>query len=120
MSQNAARSEAANKGWLLLVAAGMFEPLWVVSMKLSAGFTDLAWAGATIMFLFFSMYLLALALKTMIPIGTAYAIWVGIGAIGALMAGMLLFGESTEPLRLVFVGLIIVGIAGLQITSRNK
>jgi quaternary ammonium compound-resistance protein SugE len=109
-----------SKGWIFLILAGLFEPVWVVSMKYSQGFTDILWATATFIFLFFSMYFLALALKSKIPIGTAYSIWVGIGAIGALTAGILLFNESSDIVRLGFVLMIIVGIVGLQTTSRDN
>ena len=107
------------KGWTFLVLAGAFEPLWVVCMKLSEGFTRPVWAAATFAFLFISMYLLSLALKAKMPIGAAYSIWVGIGAVGALLAGILLFGESSDPVRLVFVLLIIIGIVGVQLTTRE-
>ncbi|MCE5295937.1 MAG: multidrug efflux SMR transporter [Euryarchaeota archaeon] len=108
------------RGWMFLVLAGMLEPVWIVSMKLSEGFTDVAWATATFIFLFGSMYLLAQALRSKIPMGTAYSIWVGIGAIGALIAGILLFEESSEMIRMGFVMLIIVGIVGLQVTSGKE
>ena len=109
-----------NKGWTCLILAGLFEPLWVVSMKYSEGFTDLSWAAATFILLFFSMYFLALALKSKIPMGTAYSIWVGIGAIGALIAGIILFNESSDMIRLGFVLLIVIGVVGLQITSHPE
>ena len=108
------------RGWAYLILAGLFEPLWVVSMKYSEGFTDELWVAATFIFLFFSMYFLALALKARIPMGTAYSIWVGIGAIGALVAGILLFNESSNMIRLGFVILILVGIVGLQTTGRKE
>ncbi len=106
-------------GWFLLLVAGAFEPLWLVCMKLSEGFTQPLWAAATLVFLFISMYLLSLALKGRMPIGAAYSIWVGIGAIGALIAGIILFGESSDPVRLGFVLMIIFGVVGVQITTRK-
>jgi quaternary ammonium compound-resistance protein SugE len=106
-----------NKGWAFLILAGMFEPIWVVSMKYSDGFTQTVWTVATFIFLFFSMYFLALALRSKIPMGTAYSVWVGIGAIGALVAGILLFNESSDNIRLGFVLLILVGIVGVQVTG---
>jgi quaternary ammonium compound-resistance protein SugE len=109
-----------SKGWTYLILAGLFEPIWVVSMKLSEGFTQIIWTAATFVFLFFSMYFLALALRSKVPVGTAYSIWVGIGAIGALIAGILLFDESSDIVRLGFVLLIVVGIVGLQATSREE
>jgi quaternary ammonium compound-resistance protein SugE len=107
------------KGWIYLFLAGLLEPMWVVSMKYSQGFTDILWVLATFVFIILSMYFLALALKSKIPIGTAYSIWVGIGAIGALIAGILLFNESSDIIRLGFVVLIITGIVGLQATSQR-
>ena len=89
-------------------------------MKYSEGFTDELWVAATFIFLFFSMYFLALALKSKIPMGTAYSIWVGIGAIGALIAGIVLFNESSNMVRLGFVLMILIGIVGLQTTSRSE
>lgn len=111
---------SAARAWSYLVAAGAMEPLWVVAMKLSEGFTDLIWAVACVVFLALSMYLLALALKCRIPVGTAYSIWVGIGAIGSLIAGIFLFDESSDLLRMGFVLLIVVGIVGLQLTSGGE
>lgn len=110
----------ATKGWGFLVAAGAMEPMWVVSMKLSEGFTNLIWAIPTIVFLSLSMYLLALALKCKMPVGTAYSIWVGIGAIGSLIVGIILFNESSDLLRMGFVLLIVAGIVGLQITGNGE
>ena len=104
--------------WTLLVVAGLLEPVWVTAMKLSEGFTDIPWAAATFLFLFFSMYLLGKALKMSVPMGTAYAVWVGIGAIGALVVGILLFHEPSDLLRLFFVLLIVLGIMGVQVTSK--
>jgi|UPI00038142A8 quaternary ammonium compound-resistance protein SugE len=111
---------SAGKGWALLTVAGTMEPLWVVAMKLSEGFTDLFWAVVTVIFLALSMYLLALAMKCKIPVGTAYSIWVGIGAIGSLIAGIILFDEPSDLLRMGFVLLIVVGIVGLQLTGGEE
>ncbi|WP_236993860.1 DMT family transporter [Methanomassiliicoccus luminyensis] len=117
MNKNGA---SAGKGWALLTVAGTMEPLWVVAMKLSEGFTDLFWAVVTVIFLALSMYLLALAMKCKIPVGTAYSIWVGIGAIGSLIAGIILFDEPSDLLRMGFVLLIVVGIVGLQLTGGEE
>ncbi|MFA5312807.1 MAG: multidrug efflux SMR transporter [Methanomassiliicoccales archaeon] len=119
MSENA-DAQDKNKGWLFLILAGALEPIWVVSMKLSEGFTQVIWAASTFIFLFGSMYFLAQALRSKIPMGTAYSIWVGVGAVGALIAGIILFDESSEAIRLGFVLLIIVGIVGLQATSGGE
>jgi len=114
----AAVKKGNDPAWTTLVVAGLLEPVWVTAMKLSEGFTDIPWAAATFVFLFFSMYLLGRALKMNIPVGTAYAVWVGIGAIGALVVGILLFNEPSELLRLFFVLLIVVGMIGVQVTSK--
>ena len=106
------------KAWGMLSLAGLMEPVWVTSMKLSDGFTAVFWTIITFMFLFLSMYLLGRALRMRIPIGAAYAVWVGIGAIGALVVGVLLFNEPSDLLRVGFVLLIVAGIVGVQVTSR--
>lgn len=108
------------RGWTFLLIGGMFEPLWIVSMKLSEGFTLKMWAFATLVLSLASMYFLALALRSKIPVGTAYSVWVGIGAIGALIAGILLFNESSDAIRLGFVLLIVIGIMGVQIMSKRN
>jgi len=102
--------------WILLFIAGLFEIAWAVGLKYSKGFSNL-WASAfTIVAMIISIALLSLALKKL-PLGTAYAIWTGIGAVGTAMFGMLLFAESREPIRLLFILLIIAGIIGLRHTS---
>ncbi len=106
-------------GWFILLVAGAFEPLWLICMKMSEGFTQPLWSVATMVLLFISMYLLSVALKSQLPIGAAYSIWVGIGAIGALIAGIILFEESSDPVRLGFVLMIITGVMGVQITTRK-
>ena len=98
--------------WSLLVVAGAFECAWVVGLKYARGFTRLWPSVFTVLALAVSMILLARAAQKL-PIGTAYAVWTGIGAVGAALLGMLLFGESCEPLRLVFIGLVIAGTVGL-------
>jgi quaternary ammonium compound-resistance protein SugE len=113
-----ANEKTKDSAWAFLIVAGLLEPVWVTAMKLSEGFTDLPWAAATFVALFFSMYLLGKALKMSIPMGTAYAVWVGIGAIGALIVGILLFNEPSDLLRLFFVLLIVIGIIGVQMTSK--
>jgi quaternary ammonium compound-resistance protein SugE len=102
--------------WILLVLAGFFEVAMAMSLEFSRGFTRL-WpslgflvTGGT------SFYLLSLALKTL-PVGTAYAVWTGIGAVGTAVLGIILLGESANPLRLLCILLIISGIAGLKLAS---
>ena len=103
--------------WVYLVAAGLMEPCWVIGMKKSSGFKQVKWTIATVFFIFASMYLLALAIDMDIPVGTAYAVWTGIGAVGALVAGMVLFKERAAWIRIFFIMLLIVGIVGVEITA---
>ena len=102
--------------WILLFAAGFFEILWALGLKLSEGFTKPVAAIGTIAAMGLSMAFMAYSLKT-IPMGTAYAVWTGIGAVGTAILGMILFGEPRAALRLLCIGLIIAGIAGLKLTS---
>lgn len=102
--------------WFLLTLAGLFEIGWAVGLKYSAGFTRLWPSVATALLMTLSVFLLALALKHL-PVGTAYAVWTGIGAVGTAVLGILLFGESASPARLACIGLILAGIAGLKLLS---
>lgn len=102
--------------WLILVLAGVLEIGWAVGLKYADGFTKPVASTLTIGAMIASMYLLALAARTL-PIGTAYAVWTGIGAVGAAILGIVLFGESANALRLACIALIVVGIAGLKLTS---
>lgn len=99
--------------WSLLIVAGVFETAWAIGLKYSAGFTRPLPTIFTIVALVISMGLLGWAARTL-PIGTAYAVWTGIGAIGAVVLGIALFGESAQPLRLVCVAFIVMGILGLK------
>jgi len=110
--------QACGRAWGFLVVAGLLEPVWATSMKLSEGFTVMSWAAATFVFLALSMYFLGKAMKMKLSMGTAYAVWVGIGAVGALVLGILLFDEPSDLTRLFFVMLIVVGIVGVQITCK--
>lgn len=99
----------------MLSFAGLFEVVWAISLKSSQGFTRLGPSALTIGALVVSMYLLAQSAQVL-PIGTAYAVWVGIGALGAGVLGVLLFGEPISPLRLIFMGLLLVSIVGLRLS----
>jgi quaternary ammonium compound-resistance protein SugE len=103
--------------WVYLILAGIMEPCWVISMKRSAGFRNIRWALVTAFFIFASMYLLALAIGMDLPVGTSYAVWTGIGAAGVLVAGIVIFQEKVTLVRICFIMLIIIGIAGIQITT---
>ena len=100
--------------WVFLLLAGLFEIGWVLGLKYSEGFTRLWPSVWTVVSLALSMALLAKAVRTL-PIGTAYAVWTGIGAVGAALLGMWLFGESREPVRLGCIALIALGIVGLKL-----
>jgi quaternary ammonium compound-resistance protein SugE len=106
-----------NMQWIILVIAGLFEVCWAVGLKYSEGFTKLNWSIFTVITLGISMFLLAYSLKTL-PVGTAYAVWTGIGAIGTAILGMFLFNESKDVLRIVFILLIVAGIAGLKFVAK--
>ena len=104
--------------WLILFGAGIAEIAWVIGMRYSAGFTKLWPSAFTVVTVGISMLLLAWAVKTL-PIGSAYAVWTGIGAIGVAVAGMFWFGESTNPLRLMCIVLIVAGVVGLKFLTPN-
>jgi quaternary ammonium compound-resistance protein SugE len=102
--------------WAILVVAGVFETAWAISLAYSEGFSKFWPSVATILTLAVSMVLLGKALEEL-PVGTAYAVWTGIGAVGTAVLGIALFDESTDLLRLGFISLVVVGIVGLQVTS---
>jgi len=103
--------------WLYLFIAGLFEIGWAIGLKYTNGFTKLWPSVITIIGMVLSFYFLSIALKS-IPIGTAYGIWTGIGAVGTAILGIILFGESKELIRLFFIMLIVIGIVGLKIFSK--
>jgi quaternary ammonium compound-resistance protein SugE len=103
--------------WIYLFIAGLFEIGWAVGLKYTEGFTKLWPSVLTIATMILSFYFLSTAVKT-IPIGTAYAIWTGIGAVGTAILGIILFGESKEFMRMLFILLIIIGIVGLKFFSK--
>lgn len=102
--------------WLYLFIAGLFETAWAIGLKYSAGFTKLGPSVFTVVAMSVSLYLLALALRT-IPVGTGYAVWTGIGTVGAAILGIVLFNESREIARILCILLIVAGIIGLKLTS---
>lgn len=103
--------------WALLFVAGILEIGWTVGLKYTEGFTRLWPSVVTITAMAVSMYLLALAARGL-PIGTAYAVWTGIGAVGTAIIGMILFDESRDWTRLLCIGLIISGVLGLKLVSK--
>lgn len=102
--------------WTLLVLAGLLEVGWAVGLKYTDGFTKLVPSTVTGAAMALSMYLLALAARDL-PIGTAYAVWTGIGALGTAVVGMMLFDEPRDAMRLVAIGLIVGGVLGLKLTA---
>ncbi|MBD7978024.1 MULTISPECIES: quaternary ammonium compound efflux SMR transporter SugE [Pseudomonas] len=101
--------------WLILFFAGLFEIAWAIGLKYTDGFTRLIPSALTVAAMLVSLGLLGLAMKGL-PLGTAYAVWTGIGAVGTVIAGIILFGESMAPLRLASVALIVTGLVGLKLS----
>src|SRR4029079_5064721 len=102
--------------WFLLIVAGLLEVGWAVGLKYTEGFTRLWPSIGTAAAMVVSLVLLGIAMKAL-PVGTAYAVWVGVGAVGTVILGIVLFGEPAGALRLVSVGLIIAGPVGLKLAS---
>ena len=102
--------------WIILGIAGLFEVGWAVGLKYTHGFTRLTPSVLTVISMAVSLGLLGLALRTL-PLGTAYAVWTGIGSIGTAILGIWLFGESASPVRLACIGLIVAGLVGLKFVS---
>jgi quaternary ammonium compound-resistance protein SugE len=106
----------ANVAWILLVVAGLLEIVWSISMKASHGFTKPQYTTITLVAAALSFWLLGLALRQL-PVGTAYAAWTGIGAVGAAILGILIFNEPLTVARIVCISLILIGIVGLKLFS---
>lgn len=104
------------QAWIMLAAAGLFEIVWAIGLKYAEGFTKPVPSAITIAAMVASMWLLADATRTL-PIGTAYAVWTGIGAVGAALLGIMLFQESANLMRLACIALIVLGIVGLKIST---
>ena len=102
--------------WAYLILAGLLEIIWAFAMKASEGFSRLGWTAVTVVAMAASVALLGLAMRSL-PLGTAYAIWTGIGALGAFAVGIAVLGEAATPLRLASAGLILLGLIGLKLTS---
>jgi quaternary ammonium compound-resistance protein SugE len=102
--------------WLYLVIAGVLEIVWAIGLKYTEGFTRLVPSAITVVAMVASVWFLALALKT-IPVGTGYAVWTGIGAVGTALLGIALFAEPATAARLLCIGLIVAGILGLKLVS---
>ncbi len=104
---------SASQSWMLLLGAGLAEIGWAVGLKYTDGFTRTLPTLATLALMAVSFWMLSLALRH-IPLGTAYAVWTGIGAVGTVILGMVLFGEPRDLARLACIGLILAGVAGLR------
>lgn len=104
---------SAGTAWIMLIAAGLIDVAWALSMKLSNGYTRPGWTAVSLIALGAFVWLLGRAL-TALPVGVAYAVWTGIGAAGTVLIGSVLFGESLTPLKLGGVGLIVGGIVLLR------
>jgi quaternary ammonium compound-resistance protein SugE len=103
-------------GWLALLAAGLLEVAWAFGLKYSDGLTRFWPTVATLVAIALSFGLMAIALRSL-PFGTAYAVWTGIGAVGSILVGMFLYSESTDPVRIVCLSLIVAGMVGLKLNS---
>jgi quaternary ammonium compound-resistance protein SugE len=102
--------------WLLLIVAGLLEVGWAIGLKYTEGFTRLWPSVGTALAMIVSLALLGVAMKSL-PVGTAYAVWVGVGAVGTVILGIVLFGEPASALRVASIALIIAGIVGLKLAT---
>jgi quaternary ammonium compound-resistance protein SugE len=107
-----------NSAWLYLVVAGLCEIGWAIGLKYTEGFTRLWPTVITVVVMILSFFLLAQAMRVL-PVGTAYASWTGIGAVGTAILGMVLFNEPKDALRLACIGLIIAGVLGLKFLAKE-
>lgn len=102
--------------WIILVIAGLFEVGWAIGLKYTEGFTRLWPTVWTVLAMVISLWLLGIAMKSL-PVGTAYSVWVGVGAVGTVILGIVLLGEPANAARLISVALIIAGIIGLKLAA---
>lgn len=102
--------------WIILVVAGLFEVAWAIGLKYTDGFTRLWPTVGTVLAMIVSLWLLGIAMKSL-PVGTAYSVWVGVGAVGTVAFGIVLLGEPANAARLVSIALIVAGIAGLKLAT---
>lgn len=108
------------KAWIYIIIGGMFETVWATTMFLSEGFTIWTWTIITVIFLFVSVWFLDVGMRADIPTGVAYSVWVGMGALGAVLVGIFAFSEPVTLTRMFFVFMILFGIMGLEMSSRYK
>jgi quaternary ammonium compound-resistance protein SugE len=102
--------------WAILVVAGIFEVGWAIGLKYTEGFTRLWPSVGTVLAMIISLGLLGIAMKTL-PVGTAYSVWVGVGAVGTVVLGIVLLGESASLPRMISLALIVAGIVGLKLST---
>lgn len=102
--------------WILLIVSGLFDVAWAVSMKMAAGYTRPGWSAVSLLLLAAFVYLLGRALEAL-PVGTAYAVWTGVGAVGTVLVGAVLFHEPLTVPRLACIALVVGGIVGLKLSS---
>ena len=102
--------------WIALIASGLVDVAWALAMKKAEGFANPLWSAVSLVLLAIFVYLLTKALQVL-PVGTAYAVWTGIGAAGTVIAGIVLFAEPASVLRLFFIATVVAGIVGLKVTS---
>jgi quaternary ammonium compound-resistance protein SugE len=105
-----------NLAWIALLGAGVLDVLWAVSMKYAHGYTRLGWSIVSLVLLAAFVFLLGRSLQVL-PVGTAYAVWTGIGAVGTVLMGVVLFGESLDAVRIGCIALVIIGIVGLKLQA---
>jgi quaternary ammonium compound-resistance protein SugE len=110
---------SADRAWIALVVAGVLEIVWAVGLKRTDGFTRLVPSVVTLAAMGASMWLLALAVRDL-PVGTAYAVWTGIGAVGTAVLGMVLLGEPRSAARLLCIAVIVAGILGLKLVTPQQ
>ena len=103
--------------WLILTLAGIFEIVWAVGLKYTEGFTRIIPSTITVGAMLLSFWLLSIAMRTL-PLGVSYAVWTGIGTVGAVIFGILWMGESASLLKIAFIALILIGVIGLQVSSK--
>jgi quaternary ammonium compound-resistance protein SugE len=102
--------------WAFLLAAGVLDVLWAIAMKYADGYSRIGWSILSLALLAAFVFLLGRSLQVL-PVGTAYAVWTGIGAVGTVLLGAMLFSESLDPLRIGCIALVVIGIAGLKMQA---
>ncbi len=108
------------KPWYWVITGGVFETAWALAMKMSDGFRDLFWDAVTVVFILISVYFLNRGLKAGLPMGTCYAVWVGIGAILATIAGLIIFDETLGVMGWICLAVVVGGIIGINLVSQEE